>query len=421
MNEFADLPYRYYPPKPQRAWIWLLRQYNRFLYLPGKVHRIKSVALINEERLNGHLTRGGSHLLFLYNHPTHSDPQIIIEMQRQLGIASMFMAAYDLFERRSKLDVWVLKVMGVFSVDREILDSKAIQQVVKTLVDGEYAMTIFPEGEVYHQNDKVVPFQEGAIYMALTAQKKLAKLHPGHSIYIVPVSIKVSHDHDQRPAISALLAELAAGAGTTLDREKEPVAELEGIASALVLREVKKAGLDLSPAGTDGLEAQLKVAAGLVIAALEKSMDFIPENSGDPMSRLLDIRRRIHQIRTDPDKAAGFPEAGKWADQAMLALRLLSYNPNYLRDRPSVDRYGECVEKLFEDFHSGTISPYGNRKAIVYFSTPINLLDKLNNFQGKSRELLKEMTEESERAIQGGIDKLNDMNGCPGGELFYFK
>ncbi len=421
MNEFTDLPYRYYPPKPQKAWMWLLWQFNRFLYLPGKVHRINSVSLINEEQLSGWLTRGGSHILFLCNHPTHSDPQIMEEMQRQLGVISMFMAAYDLFERRSKLDVWVLKVMGVFSVDREILDSKAIQQGVKTLVDGEYAMTIFPEGEVYHQNDRVVPFQEGAIYMALTAQKKLAKLHPGHSIYIVPVSIKVSHDYDQRPAISALLAELAAGAGTTLDKEREPVAELERIASALVLREVKKAGLDIAPAGTDELEAQLKIAAGLIIAALEKSMDFNLENSGDLMTRVLHIRRRIHQIRTDPDKAAGFPEAVKWADQAMLALRILSYNPDYLRDRPSVDRFGECVEKLFEDFHSGVLSPYGNRKVTVYFSTPINLLDKLNNFQGKSRELLKELTEESELAIQGGIDKLNNMNSSPGGELFCFK
>jgi 1-acyl-sn-glycerol-3-phosphate acyltransferase len=420
MNEFADLPYRYYPPKPQRAWIRLLLQYNRFLYLPGKVLRINSVSLINEEQLSGCLTMGRSHILFLCNHPTHGDPQIMLEMQRQVGVTSMFMAAYDLFERRSKLDVWVMKVMGVFSVDREILDSKAIQQGVKTMVDGEYALSVFPEGEVYHQNDRVVPFQEGAIYMALTAQKKLTKLHPGHSIYIVPVSIKVSHNHDQRPAISALLAELAAGVGTTLDREKEPVAELERIASALVLREAKKVGLDLSPIGTDGLEAQLKGAAGLIIAALEKSMDFTPENSSDLMTRVLHIRRRLHQIRIDPDKAAGFPEAGKWADQAMLALRILSYNPNYLRHRSSVDRFGECVEKLFEDFHSGVLSPYGNRKATVYFSTPINLLDKLNNFQGKSRELLKELTKESELAIQGGIDKLNDINSSPGGELFYF-
>lgn len=420
MNEFSDLPYSYYPPKPQRFWIWLLLQYNRFLYLPGKVLRINSVVLTNREQLSGFLAKGRSHILFLCNHPTHGDPQIMLEMQRQIGISSMFMAAYDLFERRSKLDVWVMKVMGVFSVDREILDSKAIHQGVKTLAEGEYALSVFPEGEVYQQNDRVVPFQEGAIYMALTAQKKLAKLHPGHSIYIIPVSIKVSHDHDQRPAISALLAELAAGVGTILDREKEPVAELERIASALVLREAEKVGLDLSPAGTDGLEAKLKAAAGLIIAVLEKGMDFTPENSGDLMSRLLYIRRRIHQIRTDPDKAAGFPEAGKWADQAMLALRVLSYNPNYLRHRPSVDRYGECVEKLFEDFHSGVLSPYGNRKATVYFSTPINLLDKLNNFQGKSRELLKELTKESERTIQGGIDKLNDMNHSPGSELFYF-
>ncbi|MBA7482295.1 MAG: hypothetical protein GH155_05465 [Spirochaeta sp.] len=421
MNEFSDLPYRYYPPKPRKAWIWLLWQYNRFLYLPGKVHRINSISLTNKERLSGCLSREGSHILFLCNHPTHSDPQIIEEMQRQLGVISMFMAAYDLFERRSKLDVWVLKVMGVFSLDREILDSKAIQQGVKTLVDGEYAMTIFPEGEVYHQNDSVVPFQEGAIYMALTAQKKLAKLHPGHSIYIVPVSIKVSHDHDQRPAITALLAELAAESGTTLKKEREPVAELERIASALLLREVKKAELDLEPAGTDGLHTQLKAATVMIITALEKSMDIGVDNSGNLMSRLLHIRRRIHQIRIDAEKAAGFPEAGKWADQAMLALRIMSYDPNYLRDRPSIDRYGECVEKLFEDFHSRTLSPYGNRKAMVCFSTPINLFDKLNNFQGKSRELLKELTEESERAIQGGIDKLNERNSCPGGELFYFK
>ena len=49
MLNFADRPYRYYPPKPNwlvhRIGCWL----NRSRYLPGEQHRISSVSVINPE------------------------------------------------------------------------------------------------------------------------------------------------------------------------------------------------------------------------------------------------------------------------------------------------------------------------------------------------------------------------------------
>ena len=45
-------------------------------------------------------------------------------------------------------------------------------------------LVVYPEGEVYHTNDRLTPLREGAAMMALTAQKALDGEVP---VFIVPV------------------------------------------------------------------------------------------------------------------------------------------------------------------------------------------------------------------------------------------
>ncbi len=100
MLNFADRPYEYYPPKPNwlvyRLGCWI----NRKKILPSAQHRIESVSVANAEVLE---KVRGKRVLFLSNHSTHSDPQIMIEVLHQVGVWSFFMAAYDVFERNQFL------------------------------------------------------------------------------------------------------------------------------------------------------------------------------------------------------------------------------------------------------------------------------------------------------------------------------
>ena len=66
---------------------------------------------------------------------------------------------------------------GTFSVDREGCDRRSVKQAVELLTTGK-RLVVFPEGEIYHLNDRLAPLLDGVAFMALTAQRKLEKSRP---------------------------------------------------------------------------------------------------------------------------------------------------------------------------------------------------------------------------------------------------
>ncbi len=209
MLQFADIPYKYFPPKPNRLVAWLGEQGNKRFHLPGPMHLMESVQVENYQALQDINRQHGARLLLLPNHSTHSDPQIMIEACRQIGLWSFFMAAYDVFERDSRV-AWVMQRMGAFSVNRDGSDRQSLKDAVETVIDGRYGLTVFPEGNVYLMNDRVTPFLDGPAYIAMKAQQELKE---EGRIYAVPVSIKVTHLTNCREALDGMLSEMAKKAG----------------------------------------------------------------------------------------------------------------------------------------------------------------------------------------------------------------
>ena len=62
-----------------------------------------------------------------------------------------------------------------------------MKDAIATVIDGRYALTVFPEGNVYFMNDRVTPFLEGPAYIAMKAQQELKD---NGKIFAVPVAIK---------------------------------------------------------------------------------------------------------------------------------------------------------------------------------------------------------------------------------------
>ena len=113
-------------------------------------------------------------ILLAPNHSHDSDPHVMMEVGRRAHRPFAFMAAWQIFRTHWGIDGWVLQRMGAFSVDREGCDRRAIRQAVEVLSSG-HALVVFPEGEIYHLNDRLTPLLEGVAFMALTAQRELEK------------------------------------------------------------------------------------------------------------------------------------------------------------------------------------------------------------------------------------------------------
>ncbi|MEM8952835.1 MAG: lysophospholipid acyltransferase family protein [Verrucomicrobiota bacterium] len=390
---------------------------NRRIALPGKNHRIREVEVSGGERLQVACDRPGARLFFVSNHPTHSDAQIVMEAQRQMGVISSFMAAYDVF-LRSRVMAWVLQRGGAFSVDRDGNDRQSMKTAIEILIRGQFALTIFPEGNVYLTNDRVRAFQEGAAFIAMKAQKELGATG---SIYAVPVAIRVTRVTDQREAIRGQLARLAGEVGEHVDVGASFVEEVRRIGFAALDRNLRQRGYLHGPGeypGESGIPGALEHCAVGIVEGLEAKMELTPKQGSGLSDRIRRIRGRVHQIRLDPERKADHAVAVGWADEAMTALRILSYSGDYLSGGATMDRVGESVEKLLEDTYSEMQAPVGDRHAFVEFGDPILLSRELGAFAEDGRGTLGRLTKQLECAIQQGIDRINKRNSHSGSQVF---
>ena len=399
MLDFADLPYRYFPPRRRRLLAWLLMRFNGWRYLP-RTQRITCVTVTGHETLARRIA-AGDRLLFVPNHPTHADAAIFIEAARQAGIAPSIMAAYDVFLRRRR-DAWVMQTLGCFSVDREGSDPRSMKQAAALLVDGGHPLTIFAEGNVYLQNDRVTPLTDGAAFLAL--RDRAAVQQHGGRIVVVPVAIKATHLSDVRGELVMRMHELAQRLDVTLVDARPPLDALRSVGVAALRRNLKARGFDVPAAET--LPQMIQHAAGDVLTRLEAKLEIEPERDDSLIDRVRKVRRKIHETRTDPQRVADHAAAATWADEAMLAYRIASYGGQYVAERPTVDRIAETVEKLTEDVHRVMTPPWADRAALVHFCEPIELTSD-DGQQRKLRDAVRALTADCEAAIQAGLDALN--------------
>ena len=412
MLQFSDNPYRYFPPKPNRLIAWLGEQWNGRCHLPGTRHLISKVEVENAGPVLDIQRQHGARVLLLPNHSTHSAPQIMVETCRQIGVWSFFMAAYDVFERDSKV-AWMMQRMGAFSVNRDGSDRQSLKDAIETVIDGRYALTVFPEGNVYLMNDRVTPFLDGPAYIAMKAQQEMKE---SGRIFAVPVSIKVTHVTDARHTVEQMLLDMAQKLGVEFDDEAI-VDKVHKVGIAMVQRNLKMRGfLPPNPDYSD-LPGLLRQSAELILTRLEEKIGVEPRKPDDVMDRFRGGRREIHKVRADPEREIDHAVAAIWADEAIVAFRILSYAGNYLSVKPTLDRVGETVEKLQEDMYGKGVPPYAKRTAYVRFGDPIDVSEQLAA-AAKPRLAMAALTDQFEEGVQVGLDEINAANKHPGSDMF---
>ncbi len=409
MLPFPDAPYRFFPPKPNAFIRFLARETNRRIILPGPQHRIRNLEVFGMERLEQFTARRGVRLLFVPNHPTHSDPQIVTEVLRRCGLPAVFMAAYDVF-LRGKFQAWLMQRTGSFSVDRDAGDTQSLKTAIQVLAEGHAPLTIFPEGNVHLANDRPASFQEGAAFIGIRAQKQLGD---AAEVFAVPIAIKTTHLHDPRPGVHRRLAGIADALGTQFDAAAPVLREVQRIGLLAVERNLKQRGYPV-PSPQDATDQQVQRSAEIILSGLEQKMGLPGKPDTGLQERVRRVRSAVHDVRADPAREIDHPAASGWADEAMLVLRLLGYAGNYLAENPTIDRFAETSERLAEDLYSRACRPFGQRHAYAMILPPVSIRCVLEK-NARSRTAAQDLTRGFEAAVQGGLDVINGRNPHYGG------
>ena len=413
MLEFADVPYRFYPSAPNRLVQAATRFVNRHIALPGPVHQISGLHLRGHSAILDQSRESNARFLFLPNHSTHSDPEILLEATRRVDRPCVFMAAYDVY-LRSPVHAWLLQKSGSFSVDRDASDRKALNQATEILKTPGSSLTIFPEGNSWLSNDRIHPFLAGAALTGLRAAKSDAET--ADPLWFVPTSVKTTFERDESAVLRDRALALAKEAGLAVDRGLEPLELVRQIGIALLGRHLPKELSRQFESGIGTSEERAREIAFRLLGdvASEAAVSFRADES-EFISRFSRLRSTIHSVlAADEGVHSDRRQAEEWSRKVLLAARIYSYTDGYLAESPTVDRLGERVLNLIEDHGSFSPRSLGPRHAIVRFGAPIHAAEfgAEHGFRGDAARLL---TASVEKAVQAGIDEINQANPWPGG------
>ncbi len=364
MNRYPMLfATRHWSPKLWPLLVKLVRPLRRHRYAQTvMLNPVKVVGLANLQQSLDARAR----ILLTPNHPSHADPFAVFEACETAGTSCHIMAAWHVFAKNSALMRKLLQWHGCFSIDREANDLTAFRDAVQVMVGRPEPLTIFPEGDIYHCNDRVTPFREGAAAIALAAAKRV-----DIPVVIIPTAIRYQCASDPTDAIIDVVTRTEQHLLWRPATETPLVDRIRRIGLAVVsLKELEYFG----SCRKGDLPHRIRSLCWFILDRLESQWSLAPQEN---------VPKRVKQLRQKilTEKKQGHPDQqrmeqlGVQLDDLFLALQLYSYPGDYLDgDNVSIERISETVDKMEEDvLQAKTASIRGRRNVTVTFGEPVTV------------------------------------------------
>ena len=341
-NVVIDKPYQFVPPHRGRWWPWFLQR-----FVPRRLRKKYGVAAVECQGVEKLLTSqsAGFGIVLAPNHCRPYDPEVINEMCRQAGLLPFFMASWHLF-MQSRLQTFMLRRLGAFSIYREGMDRSALNMAIQILEQTSRPLVVFPEGIVSRTNDQLNPLHDGISFMARSAAKKRAKATVPGQVVIHPVAMRYRFDGDVRQTVEPVLSEIETRLSWRSQKHLSIDDRIAKVGLALLaLKEIEYLGQPQSGTTAERLERLIDRLLGPLESEWLKG------------ERSLHVAERVRKLRIAvlPDMLKDdLPEAERarrWAQLAdmYLAQQLSCYPPQYLAAAPTPERLLETVERFEED------------------------------------------------------------------------
>lgn len=381
--------------KPSPFWVRATRWYRRRLQL--NTQRLLEIEIRDIEHLRGAVDRGAG-VLITPNHPGHADAFAMFEAADQLGRPCYFMTAWQVFAVQGPIARWLYQRYGCFSIEREGTDLRAFKRAVQILSKESHPLVIFPEGDVYHCNDRVTPFRDGTAAVALAAAK-----HASRPIVAVPCALKYQYIQDPTPQLESVMSELERSIHWR-PRTDQPLAEriYSFAAAAVALKELEYIG-STQPGP---LPQRVRGLIEHVLGGMERSHGLTLRDQTVP-ERVKDVRRacleKLESANGDPAATGGLDQ--QLAD-LFFVVQLFSYPGDYVAERPTTERLAETIDKFEEDVLGyRTARIRGARRAIVQFGEAIDV-GEFAESAPQPRKAAAPLTEALERHVQRLLDRM---------------
>jgi 1-acyl-sn-glycerol-3-phosphate acyltransferase len=384
-------PPRWWSPKLSPTWIGLWRPLRKFAL--HKIQRLVEIEVRGIENLQSAVSKKQG-VLITPNHSGHADPLILYKATEDICLPLYFMASWQVFGKSNFFTRAFLRQHGCFSINREGSDMKAFRFAASILQKSPNPLVVFPEGEVYHINDKVTPFHDGPSAMAITAARK--KVRP---VVCVPCGIKYEYVDDPTEELIDLMNRLEDRILWRPRPDMSLVDRMHRFAEGVLgLKELEYTGHSQKSALPD----RIKALSNFVLSKIEQKYDVTPDES--TLKRVKTLRREaISKLEKSSEQSQERQQAQIDLDDLFFVTQLFSYPGDYVSGKPTIERVAETLDKFEEDIMKvPTASIRASRRAIVSFGEPI----KVEITKGKKTGI-NALTEQLEQNVQQLLDGIS--------------
>jgi 1-acyl-sn-glycerol-3-phosphate acyltransferase len=355
------------------------------------VVQIDDVDVVGAEIVRDQLNLGKG-VMIMPNHSSHADPYVIYAAADRVETSLYIMATWHVFEGQSFFAQQALRLHGCFSVDREANDIGAFRLATDILREKKQPLVIFPEGEIYHCNERVTPFREGAAAIAVTAARKAKR-----PIVCIPCAIKYRYVDDPTETLLETMGRLEQSIFWRRQTELPLEERIYRFAEALLA--VKE--LEYFRETRQGqLPERIRYLGEHILRGVEDRHALDGGNNATP-ERVKAARRVIIAKRS----AEGVDkESIRILDQDLedlfLVVQSFSYPGDYVVAKPTIERMAETLDKFEEDVLSQpTASIKARRRANVRFGEAIEVVG-----DRKIKGLTTTLTRQVEEQVQLMLD-----------------
>ena len=364
---FVEKPYRFVKPLMSN---WLAKLMNMGL-IHAPMLRSESIVSIESRgvELLQNSIRDNHAIMMIPNHPRTSDPVVMFDLMRQVNTPLFSMASWHLFNQ-SRLVSAILWLYGAYSVNREGLDKSSINFTISALQKNVRPVLMFPEGATSRTNDALMPYLDGATFMARTAARRRKKDGQKKTV-IHPIAIRYLFVGDAEEELDGLMQAIKARLKFDLDPKLDAPARVMLALEKLV--ELKEKEFEIQGDTNSSTWQRCQHLANTAMEQAEVRC-FGKPSPQNISNRIRDIRAHVFpQLLND----SGLTEEEKkirWRDleRTYLAWQMASYPKDYLAGSPSVDRVLEIAAKILEDLIDER-RKCGKQKVIIEVCQPIEV------------------------------------------------
>jgi len=331
-------------------------------------------------------------LLITPNHPGHADSLLLWEALVRLNRRCYVMTAWQVFAMAKRWERFLFQQHGCFSVDREGAGLTAFRQAVKVLAETSDPLAVFPEGDVYHLNDRVRPFRDGTGAMVLSAVKRSRR-----PVTWIPCAIRYRYIQDPTPELEEVMNRLEERLHWRPRSDLPLAARIYRFAEGLLkLKEIEYLGR----ATNGSLPERIEALGNEILSRIEERthLGSIPETLPQ---RVKELRRFIiARLRELPENAPEQTQLANDLEDLFFVVQLYSYPGDYVAENATIERMAETIDKFEEDFLDlPTARIRGSRRGVITFGEPI----VVNESGG--RDVARKLALTAERRVQELLDR----------------